>query len=329
MNIKKSCGETSWLVSPQILLKFVSVYCVLMHNDREGFILKSFFLRIIGIFMFLISALLVCYPFISNYLMSLNQNSTIESYEQDMQLVDEEKLALARREAEEYNKNLLGKVVLTDPFDPGAESVKDAEYENLLNLSSNLVMASIEIPIINVNLPIYHGTSDLVLQQGAGHLQKTSLPIGGEGTHAVITGHTGLSSARLFTDLNLLKKGDTFYIHCLNDTLAYQIDQIKVVKPNDTNDLRIDSQQDYVTLVTCTPYGVNSHRLLVRGTRIPYTESEKSALSHIRESQSTWMKEYKRAVFAGCAVLAIVLVIFIVVRILCNKKRRKVKRQHR
>jgi len=257
--------------------------------------------------------------------MGINQSSEVQAYGQDMQKVDDEQILKERKEAEEYNKSLLGNVVLTDPFDPGIEPVKDYEYERLLNLSDNLVMASIEIPVIDINLPIYHGTSDEVLQKGVGHLQKTSLPIGGKGTHCVLTGHTGLSSASLFTDLNLLKKNDVFLIHCLNDTLAYRVDQIKIVEPDNTSDLRIDAEHDYVTLVTCTPYGINSHRLLVRGTRIPYEEKDELiAVGQSRAGESTWMSEYKKALWAGGIIFALIIITFVIVKIILKKRRRKV-----
>ena len=136
-------------------------------------------------------------------------------------------------------------------------------------------MGYLEIPSIEVYLPIYHGTSEGVLQSGIGHLGNTSLPIGGENTHAVLSGHTGLPNARLLTVLDKLQEGDQFYIHVLDEILAYEVDQIKVVEPDDISDIFIEEGEDYVTLVTCTPYGINSHRLLVRGTRVPYTEEKK------------------------------------------------------
>lgn len=237
--------------------------------------MKSVLLRIFGVLLFLISVFLVSYPFISNYLMGLNQSSEIEAYEQDMQKVDDGQIADALKEAEEYNKNLLGTAVLTDPFDPGIEPVTNYEYERLLNLTGNSVMASIEIPIVNINLPIYHGTSDEVLQKGVGHLQNTSLPVGGKGTHAVLTGHSGLSSQNMFSDITELAIGDRFYIHVLGETLAYEVCEINTVLPEETDKLSIDPEEDFVTLVTCTPFGVNSHRLLVRGTRVPYVEGER------------------------------------------------------
>lgn len=288
--------------------------------------MKSVILRIFGIILILVSLLLVCYPFISNYLMGLNQSSEIVAYEQQTDSAGEDEISAELQAAQEYNKTLLGTVMLTDPFDPNSSDESDYEYQNLLNLSGNSVMASIEIPVINVNLPIYHGTSEETLKKGAGHLQKTSLPVGGVGTHSVITGHTGLSSARLFTDLNLLKKDDVFFIHCLGKTLAYQVDQIKVVEPENTDDLRIDPKQDYVTLVTCTPYGINTHRLLVRGKRIPY-ETAQQSIGESRENESTWMKEYKRAVFIGSMVFVAIIIIYIIIRIVL--KRRKIKEENR
>lgn len=253
--------------------------------------------------------------------MGLNQDSVIESYQEDIQKLDDKEVAAARKEAEEYNKTLYGTAVLTDPFDPNASVETDYEYESLLNLSDNSVMATVEIPAINVNLPIYHGTSDEVLKKGAGHLQQTSLPIGGKGTHAVITGHTGLSSARLFTDLNLMKADDIFYIHCLNETLAYKVDSIKVVEPEETDNLKIDPEQDYVTLVTCTPYGINTHRLLVRGVRIPYDEKNPPVIAETRESESTWMREYKKALILGSIIFAVIITAFYTVRIILKKRR--------
>ena len=286
--------------------------------------MKRILLRIIGVVVFLISILLMSYPFISNYLMSLNHQSEIVAYEADIADKDKQLLEKERVAADLYNKNLFGTVVITDPFDPNAQIEKSEEYEDILNLSNNGVMASIEIPKIDVNLPVYHGTSDVVLHKGVGHLQQTSLPVGGIGTHAVLTGHTGLSAARLFTDLNQLSKDDIFYIKSLSETMAYKIDQIKVVLPNVTDDLRIDANKDYVTLVTCTPYGINSHRLLVRGIRIPYEEAKEITNVNLSTSfESTWMKEYKRALIAGGIIFLIIIVIYIIIKFVVKKRRHK------
>ena len=186
-------------------------------------------------------------------------------------------------------------------------------------------MGYVVIPKIDVNLPIYHGTSEEVLQKGVGHLQNTSLPVGGESTHAVLSGHTGLSSAKLFTDLDKLEEGNIFYIKTLGETFAYEVDQIKIVEPHETSDLLIESDKDYVTLVTCTPYGINSHRLLVRGTRIPYTEEvEKEIKKEQKENVgSTWRDEYFKALAIGLGGLAILGIIFIIVVLIKKKGRKK------
>lgn len=272
---------------------------------------KDILLHAAVLLMFLGSLFLVCYPFLSNYLMGLNQEGEVTGYEEDVQKADDEEIAAELEAAQAYNQSLSGSVILTDPFDPALQQGENVEYEQLLNPGGDSVMGVIEIPAIDVELPIYHGTEEEVLQKGAGHMWNTSLPVGGTGTHAVITGHTGLSSAKLFTDLELLETGDVFLIRVLGEVLAYQVDQIKVVEPNETNDLRIDQEQDYVTLVTCTPYGINSHRLLVRGTRIPYEEAEEELKKgSSREGESTWMDEYKKALIAGIVILVLILAAF-------------------
>lgn len=177
-------------------------------------------------------------------------------------------------------------------------------------------MGSIEIPSIDVNLVIYHGTEEEVLQKGVGHLQGTSLPVGGTGTHSVLSAHTGLPNKKLFTDLDQLEPGDVFYLHILGETLAYKVDQILTVLPHETDALMIDSTQDYVTLVTCTPYGINSHRLLVRGTRIPYEEAQQIAQDAGTHSGSTWRDEYLKALFVGL----LILLVLIIVKLVWDKK---------
>lgn len=284
--------------------------------------MKKVLLSIIGAIVLLAGLSLVCYPFISNYLMSQNHNSEIANQKAKVNSVNKNILVQEFKQAEKYNKELLGNVVLTDPFDPGFQQESDVEYDSLLNINNDSIMASISIPRINVMLPVFHGTAQETLLKGVGHLQKTSLPIGGKGTHSVLTGHTGLSSARLFTDLNKLEKGDVFYIYVLNKTLSYKIDQIKVVEPTDTSDLKIDSDKDYVTLITCTPYGINSHRLLVRGTRIPNKEA-KTIVESTVPVESTWMLEYKKALVIGAVILVSIIVIFIIIKKLIAKHKRK------
>lgn len=275
---------------------------------------------LIGILILISGVALICYPFISNYLMSLNHSSEIEQQEQGIKQADESQIEEAFLKAEEYNKTLLGNVVLTDPFDPGFRQEIDEEYESLLNINQDSIMASIEVPRIDISIPVYHGTSQEVLEKGIGHLQKTSLPIGGKGTHAVLTGHTALSESRLFSDLDKLEKGDIFYIHVLDEILAYQVDLINVVEPTDTKDLRVIPGEDYVTLITCTPYGINSHRLLVRGTRISYEEAV--IIEETTEQvQSTWMIEYKRALLIGVAACITTVLVFCIVCFLNKNKK--------
>ena len=213
-------------------------------------------------------ALGVCvllYPVVSAIIAKMTESVTISSYQKAVENLSGQQIAKMKADAEKYNRQLSG-AVLSDPF-TGTEKL-DTGYIKLLNVSE--VMGYLEIPKINVYLPIYHGTSAEVLQKGIGHLQNTSLPIGGKSTHAVLSGHRGLPSATLLTNLDQMKKGDVFYIHILDEILAYQVEKIKVVNPDNTADLAIQPGRDLVTLVTCTPYGINTQRLLVRGKRIEY-----------------------------------------------------------
>lgn len=291
--------------------------------------MKKTLLRILGFFLVMVSIALICYPFISNYLMSLNHESEIVEYEEKIKDINKEKLDDEYQKAVEYNQSLLGQVVLTDPFDPNIALQTDRDYEQLLNPSGDGTIGHVKIPVLDIDLPIFHGTSEEVLLKGVGHLQNTSLPVGGICTHSVLTGHTGLSSAKLFTDLNLLKIDDIFYVSVLDKTLAYKVDNISVVKPNETEQLKIDPDHDYVTLVTCTPYGINTHRLFVRGVRIPYEEAKKSEQTPVKTSESTWMKEYKRAIFFGSVILLIIVVIFCIIRKFIKRRKAKVSEQQK
>lgn len=259
----------------------------------------------------------VGYPFISNYLMGLNLSSEVQSYFNSAARLAQNQYDEELEKAKEYNRSLLGNVTIGDPF--GEDTGTDDNYYDLLNLSGTSVMACIDIPAIDIEYPIYHGTSDEVLKNGIGHMRNTSLPIGGEGTHTVLTGHTGLSSAKFFTDIDKLETGDKFYISVLNQTLAYEVDQIKVVLPSDTSDLAIEPEGDYVTLVTCTPYGINSHRLLVRGTRVPYVEEERQNIMAQELKESTWNDEYISAIIIGGSVMVGILLIYFVIRIIIKQ----------
>jgi LPXTG-site transpeptidase (sortase) family protein len=202
-------------------------------------------------------------------LAKMTQSITISSYKSTVENLSKEEILTLKAKAQEYNESLYG-VRLADPFAEG-----EREEDNKVPLLSvDDVMGYIEIAKIKVYIPIYYGSSEEVLQKGVGHLDNTSLPIGGNSTHTVLTGHRGLPSATLFTDLDQLVEGDVFYLHILNENLAYRVNQIKVVEPDETEDLTIVQGKDYVTLVTCTPYGINTQRLLIRGERIPFVAEQ-------------------------------------------------------
>ncbi len=219
------------------------------------------------ILIFLAGLSLLLYPSFSNWWNSWHQSRAIASYSEQVANMDEDKYNELWNAAMAYNESLLSRpnsYILTQ------EQLE--EYTELLNVGGNGVMGYIDIPIIGVTLPIYHGTSDSVLQIAVGHLDWTSLPTGGESTHTVLSGHRGLPSARLFTDLDDLIVGDTFMLRILDEVLTYEVDKIRIVEPYVTEDLLIEEGKDYCTLVTCTPYGINTHRLLVRGHRIETAE---------------------------------------------------------
>ena len=205
------------------------------------------------------------YPFISNMVAQRHASQVVKDYETNVEEMDEEKIDAMKEAAKKYNEQL-SNVVSVD--DENENNEQGESYADLLNIGEAL--GYITIPKIDVNLPIYNGTSQDVLSKGVGHMEQSSYPLGGESTHCVLTGHRGLPSAVLFTDLDKLEIGDEFYLHVLDEILAYKVDQIKVVEPNESGDLEIIDGKDYCTLVTCTPYAINSHRLLVRGERTEY-----------------------------------------------------------
>ena len=205
------------------------------------------------------------YPFISNMVAQRHASQVVKDYETNVEEMDEEKIDAMKEAAKKYNEQL-SNVVSVD--DENENNEQGESYADLLNIGESL--GYITIPKIDVTLPIYNGTSQDVLSKGVGHMEQSSYPLGGESTHCVLTGHRGLPSAVLFTDLDKLEIGDEFYLHVLDEILAYKVDQIKVVEPNESGDLEIIDGKDYCTLVTCTPYAINSHRLLVRGERTEY-----------------------------------------------------------
>lgn len=224
---------------------------------------KGTFSNIILILMLLLGLSLLLYPTFADYWNSLHQTRAIATYAEEVAVLDDDKYIELWQDAIAYNQSLTEK---ENQYYVDDESM--VLYESLLNVIGNGIMGSIEIPSIGCNLPIYHGVDESVLQVAIGHLEWTSLPVGGESTHCVLSGHRGLPSARLFTDLDQLQVGDTFMLHILDETLTYEVDQILIVLPYETDALLIEEGKDLCTLVTCTPYGVNSHRLLVRGHRV-------------------------------------------------------------
>lgn len=239
--------------------------------------MKKYITTILVCMMFTAGLSLLLYPFVSNQWNNYRQSQLITTYEETVNQLEEIGRVDYETEwvkARNYNNELIP-YILPDSFSSAEFPEEgDEEYLSCLNLTDDGMMGYVQIPKIGVRLPVYHTTSEEVLQKAAGHLPGSSLPVGGEGTHAVISAHRGLPSAALFTDLDKLKEGDTFLLSILNDTLCYEVDQITEVEPTETGALEAEEGKDLVTLLTCTPYGVNSHRLLVRGHRVPYEEIE-------------------------------------------------------
>lgn len=246
------------------------------------------------------------YPAVSNWLANRETSQVIATATAATES-QSDKLDEAREAARAYNARLLR--ASRHEFDEADDRI--APYAEQINLTGGGLMATVRIPKIQLELPVYHGTDDDTLQKGLGHLFGTSLPVGGTGTHAVITGHSGMASRRMFTDLNQLNIGDTFCIHVLGEDLWYKVDQILTVLPNETSALAIDPDQDYCTLVTCTPYAVNTHRLLVRGVRIDGDDAAAvvavtSGTAPVNRELSTWTKQYLYgALFGVCIALGL------------------------
>ena len=245
---------------------------------------------------------LLLYPSVSDYWNSFHQSRAIASYSESVAMMTQADYDRMWSEAEAFNLGAARRNSINLPEE------ERAVYESLLNVSETGIMGYIEIPLINVALPIYHGTSESVLQVAIGHLDWTSLPVGGESSHAVISGHRGLPSAKLFTDLDQMVPGDIFMIQTLNDTLTYEVDQIRIVEPQEVNDLTIIPGGDYFTLVTCTPYGINSHRLLVRGIR---TENLPEASSVRVTSEAMQIEPMLVAPIAAAPMLIVLMVLFL------------------
>lgn len=255
--------------------------------------------------LFLAGLAVLLYPSFSDLWNQRRQESMIGTYVETVAQLTKEDHSALRQAAQEYNAGLDG--TFHDAFI--ADRIgQDDPYWSLLDPDGSGVMGYIEIPKISVRLPVYHGTGEDALQRGIGHLAGTSLPVGGAGTHCVLSGHRGLPTALLFTDLDRLISGDRFYLHVLDETLAYEVDRIAVVEPTEVSDLLPESGADYVTLVTCTPYGVNTHRLLVRGHRVPYVPEETPVITPVQQLAHSFGWRGKAALAAGGAVLALIVI---------------------
>ena len=271
--------------------------------------------------LFLIGLSILLYPMVSDAWNRYRDSLLISNYSSSVSSDENaEKIDSMWKAAQEYNEQIKQESV------PDAFSVRDGQtdstYESLLNLNGDGMMGYVEIPVIDVSIPIYHYTTDETLEKGAGHLFGSSLPVGGKSTHCILSAHRGLPSAKLFTDLNLVEEGDVFYLHVLGKTLAYEVDQIKTVLPDETSDLDIIEGEDHVTLITCTPYGVNTHRLLVRGVRTKYVVEDTKNDETI--PQKLAVVDPKRVLAGGAAVLVVlILLIYLIVRHRDKKRKKK------
>lgn len=249
---------------------------------------------------------LTLYPVISNYVNQKYASGIFTAYQEVIAQTDNTVLLQERGKAIAYNQTLIPRTGSDGSYTQEALQSASGEYNSMLNLAGDGIMGYIEIPKINVHLPIYHGTGDSSLSKGVGHLLGSSLPVGGESTHSILSGHSGMASQTMFTDLEQLGIGDVFYLYVLGDVLAYQVMEINTVLPSDTSLLGIWEGEDCCTLVTCTPYGVNTHRLLITGSRIPYEEAEQITVQmEVEDSTgSHWMQYYLRGLEIGLAVVA-------------------------
>ena len=276
--------------------------------------------------LFLVGFGILVYPTVANQWNVYRQSQLITSYEDIVQEMKEEDFTAEWELARNFNETITKNDIYADVFGSDSGGLEETEYWKVLNVGENGLMGYMSIPKINLKLAIYHGTAEDVLATGIGHLNGSRLPIGGEGNHAVLPAHRGLPSARLFTDVDQLVTGDMIYIHILDEVLAYQVDQILDMVDKDDSEtlesaLAIEEGKDYITLFTCTPYGVNSHRLLVRGTRVPYVPEEAETEQTITETVVESVQNYY--MFYLIIGLILTIIIIVVMRILMGRKKKK------
>ena len=275
---------------------------------------RKIFVSILSAVCFLTAVIIMLYPAISNYVNQKYASKIHTAYVEQLRQSDGTELRLIKDLSNAYNQSIVPGAMETDGYTQAAILAASEDYENQLNPTGDGTMGYVEIPTIHVNLPILHGTDANTLERGVGHLLGSSLPVGGNSTHAILTGHSGMASQKMFTDLSRLDFGDVFYIHVLKETLAYQVDEINTVLPHDTTYLQITPGEDYCTLVTCTPVGINTHRLLVRGHRIPYEkakEVQEEMEITIEETGSAWEDQYKLGLLLGLIVILVFALIIL------------------
>lgn len=281
---------------------------------------KRILLIICAVLLLMFAGIVTVYPLISNFLNEKYQSVVRTEYNEVVAQADDAEIQAAWAAAREYNASLR-----PVHFDAKFAQIAQEDYHALLNLAGNDVMGYVEVPKINVYLPIYHGTGAEILDDGIGHLLGSSLPVGGAGTHTILTGHSGVAGKRLFSDLDQMAVGDVFYLHILDETLAYEVTEIHTVVPYDTTYLSIEENKDRCTLITCTPFGVNTHRLLVQGDRIPYeeaTQTQETVAETTPAASSTWARQYYQGVFLGAEILAVIAVGAVLTLWAVRKRRR-------
>jgi sortase A len=285
--------------------------------------MRKFLTHLVPILFILIGIGLLSYPWISEYIYQNRVDSELKTYMATTADTEDEEKERMLEEAREYNDELTtAQVQITDPFNADILTSDEQDYYHILSLNDDGLMGYVEITKISVYLPIYHGTTSTTLESGVGHLEQTSLPIGGESTHCVLSAHTGLNSSKMFTDLVDMEEGDLFFLHVLDDIYAYRVITIQVVDPSDTSSLVIQNGRDLCTLVTCTPYGVNSHRLLVTGERTEYTEEVyDEALDETTSTESQWMQAYRQAIIMGIVLVCILVLFAIMASKMMNKNK--------
>lgn len=262
----------------------------------------------------IVGTALIAYPTFANWWNNIHQSRAVAAYVQSVEKMNTEDYDQVIREAEEYNRRLTETGILWTMTDD-----ERAEYQRQLKIESTDIMGYIDIEKAKIHLPVYHGTEDSILQVAIGHIEGTSLPVGGKGTHCVVSGHRGLPSARLFTDIDKLEEGDIFTLTVLDHVATYEVDQILTVQPTDVSALAIDPEQDYCSLVTCTPYGVNTHRLIVRGRRIPNIEKTETKASEPGTEGLElyvwipgWILETPIFILAPAGTAALIVIIFLI-----------------